>query len=114
MDEEARTMELNWEDKTQIRFGVQYQLTEMFALRAGYYNDPAPAPDETVNIIFPSITYNAFTVGASYCFGKVNLDFGFEYLMGEDRDIEKSDKSNMPGVHGLNIIAPSLGVSYSF
>jgi long-chain fatty acid transport protein len=114
MDEEARTMEMNWEDKTQLRFGAQYQLTEMFALRAGYYYDPAPAPDETANIIFPSITYNAIAFGASYCFGKVNLDFGFEYLFGEDREIAPSDKGNMPGVHGMNIIAPSLGVSYSF
>jgi long-chain fatty acid transport protein len=114
MDEKARTMEMNWEDKTQIRFGAQYQLTEMFALRAGYYYDPAPAPDETINIIFPSITYKAITFGASYCLGKVNLDFGFEYLLGSDRDIAPSDKGNMPGIHGMDILAPSLGVSYSF
>lgn len=114
MDEEARTIELNWDDKTQIRIGAQYQLSEALALRAGYYFDPAPAPDETMNIIFPSITYNALTVGASYCLGKVNLDFGFEYLLGEDRDIAPSDKGNMPGIHGMNIIIPSIGVSYSF
>jgi len=114
MDEKARTMELNWEDKTQIRFGAQYQLTEMFALRAGYYYDPAPAPDETINIIFPSITYKAITFGASCCLGKVNLDFGFEYLLGSDRDVAPSDKGNMPGIHGMDILAPSLGVSYSF
>ena len=114
MDEEARTMVMNWADKTQFRFGAQYQLTDVFALRAGYYYDPAPAPDETTNIIFPSITYNAFTVGASYCFGKVNLDFGFEYLLGDDRDIAPSTLGNMPGIHGMNIVAPSLGVSYTF
>jgi len=84
-------------------------------VRAGYYNDPAPAPDETANIIFPSISYNALAIGASYCLGKINLDFGFEYLMGEDREIEKSPTyENNPGTHGMNIIAPSLGVSYSF
>ncbi len=114
MDEAARTMELNWEDKMQIRFGAQYQLTDALALRAGYYNDPAPAPDETANIIFPSISYNALAIGASYCFGKINLDFGFEYLMGKDRDIAPSTKGNNPGIQGMNIIAPSLGISYSF
>lgn len=114
MDEKARTMVLNWEDKTQIRIGAQYQLTKMLALRAGYYYDPAPAPDETANIIFPSLTYNALTIGAGFCRGKVNLDFGFEYLFGKDRDIAPSEKGNMPGVHGMNIIAPSLGMSYSF
>jgi long-chain fatty acid transport protein len=89
-------------------------LTDALALRAGYYSDPAPAPDETANIIFPSISYNALAIGASYCFGKINLDFGFEYLMGKDRDIAASDKGNNPGTQGMNIIAPSLGFSYSF
>ena len=114
MSDEDRTMVLNWEDKTQIRFGAQYQLGEALALRAGYYLDPAPAPDETVNIIFPSIDYNAVTVGASYCLGQVMLDFGFEYLMGSDREIAQSALGNMPGTHGMDIWAASLGLSYSF
>jgi len=107
-------MELKWDDATQIRVGAQYQLTEKFAFRAGYYHDPAPAPDETTNIIFPSITYDALTVGATYALWKFNVDFGFEYLMGKDREIPFEEKYEMPGTHGMNIIAPSLGLSYIF
>ena len=107
-------MHMNWEDATQIRFGAQYKLTEALAIRAGYYNDPAPAPDETVNIIFPSISYNAFTAGATYCMGKVSLDCGFEYLSGEDREIPFEEAYEMPGTHGMSIIVGSFGISYSF
>jgi long-chain fatty acid transport protein len=107
-------MHLKWKDATQLRFGAQYKLTEALAVRAGYYQDPAPAPDETANIIFPSISYNALTAGASYCFGKVNLDFGFEYLMGEDREIPFDNQHEMPGTQGMNIVAVSAGMSYSF
>ncbi|MBC8180615.1 outer membrane protein transport protein [candidate division KSB1 bacterium] len=114
MSEEDRTMVLNWEDATQIRFGSQYKLTEALAVRAGYYSDPAPAPDETVNIIFPSISYNAITAGASYCLGKVSLDLGLEYLMGSDREIAQSALGNMPGTHGMSIVVASFGLTYSF
>lgn len=47
----------------QIRFGMDYKASKSNALRAGYYNDPAPDPDETVNILFPSITNNVITFG---------------------------------------------------
>ncbi|NOZ63221.1 MAG: hypothetical protein GXO74_16330 [Calditrichaeota bacterium] len=107
-------MEMKWKDATQIRFGAQYMVAEGFALRAGFYHDPAPAPDETVNIIFPSVTYNAVTFGGSYCFGKVSLDAGFEYLMGQDRVIPFDNMHDQPGTQGMDIMAFSLGLSYSF
>jgi len=74
---------------------------------------PHQHQNETVNIIFPSITYNAITAGASYCLGKISLDFGFEYLSGEEREIPFGTAYEMPGTHGMNIIAASFGLTYS-
>ena len=54
---------LDWKDVTQIRFGAEYTLNATTALRAGYYNDPAPGPLETLNVLLPSHTFNAFSVG---------------------------------------------------
>jgi len=107
-------MHLNWEDATQIRFGAQYKVTDVLTVRAGYYNDPAPAPDETLNIIFPSVSYNAITAGGSYCLGKISLDLGVEYLSGEDREIPFESAYEMPGTHGMDIIAASFGMTYKF
>jgi long-chain fatty acid transport protein len=108
-------MNLSWKDATQIRFGVGYSATEDLDLRAGFYYDPAPAPDETYNILFPSVTYTGVAVGAGYKVDAFVFDFGAEYLIGKDRSIDAlANPKAMPGTHGMNIPAFSLGVGYLF
>ncbi len=105
---------LKWDDATQIRAGVEYNATDALDLRLGYYYDPAPAPDETLNILFPSSTNNVITGGLSYGFGDWNVVGAAEYLMGKERVIEVSPENEMPGTHQMDIFAWSLGVGYSF
>jgi len=71
--------------------------------------DPAPAPDSTLTILFPSSTNNVVTAGFGFCAGKFDIDFGFEYLMGEERDVAAA-AHNMPGKHKLDIFAFSLAI----
>lgn len=103
------TFVLDWKDCTQIRFGLEYMASEKLALRAGYYYDPAPAPDETLTILFPSSTNNVVTAGLGFCAGKFDIDFGLEYLMGKERDVTAATH-NMPGKHKLDVFAFSLAV----
>jgi len=110
---DSSEMILEWEDCTQIRFGAEYMVNPAFTARAGYYYDPAPAPDKTVNILFPSATYNAITGGMSYSKANYKIDFGLEYLMGEERDVDPAEH-NMPGKHSLDIFAFSVGMGYNF
>lgn len=115
---EANIFKLHWIDATQIRFGAEYLLTDAFAVRAGFYHDPAPAPDETYNLLFPDITYKGITFGSSYKIKKFTFDLGLEYLIGEERDIapatDQFGLTNVPGLHNCNIFAISLGVGYLF
>jgi long-chain fatty acid transport protein len=115
---------LKWDDATQIRFGAEYNATEALDIRAGYYYDPAPAPDETLNILFPSSTNHTITGGLSYAFGDWHVVGAAEYLMGQEREVS-SDLNNpanplegfeneMPGKHQMDIFAWSLGVGYAF
>jgi long-chain fatty acid transport protein len=101
---------LDWEDAVQIRLGGELKVAEKTHLRLGYYYDPAPAPDETLNILFPSSTNHVVTGGVGHCFGTFRLDAALEYLVGGDRDVEPS-AHNMPGVHHLDVFAFSLGFS---
>ncbi|TAL69140.1 MAG: hypothetical protein EPN82_07495 [Bacteroidetes bacterium] len=114
---DPKVMYLYWVDAMQIRFGAQYEFSKEFALRLGYYNDPAPAPDSTLSILFPSISYNAFTIGASYKLMKfLNLDFGLEYLLGKERNVTQDTHQvprNNGGLHNTNILAISLGLCYT-
>lgn len=108
------TYELSWEDATQIRVGFDYKLSDTFSLRGGYYYDPAPSPDTTLNILLPSITYNVFTVGFGYHTEKLVLDAGFEYLSGADREADMSLGKAMPGTHGMTMLVPTISLTYIF
>jgi len=106
------TFELKWEDALQVRVGLEYVVSETVMLRGGYYYDPAPSPDETVNVLFPSSTNNVITGGLSYKMGQMCFTGAAEYLMGAERDIEINATNAMPGVHQMDIFAFSLGFTY--
>ncbi|MFZ1291878.1 MAG: outer membrane protein transport protein [Melioribacteraceae bacterium] len=101
---------LDWEDAVQIRLGGEYMVSPATAIRLGYYYDPAPAPDETLNVLFPSSTNHVFTGGVGYSFGNYTLEAAAEYLYGADRDVEATEH-NMPGIHHLDVFAFSVGFS---
>jgi long-chain fatty acid transport protein len=105
------TMHLEWEDAMQFRVGIEYMLDENITLRAGFYTDPAPAPDNTLTILLPNISYNGITVGVGYDLGNLFFDIGFEYLMGTEREITiaNTTKYNMPGIQNMNIFSASVG-----
>ena len=110
---------LDWKDAIQIRLGGEYLLSPKAALRLGYYYDPAPAPDETLNILFPSSTNHVVTAGFGYSFGKYTIDAAVEYLLGGERKISAfpanatPDKwDNMPGTHHLDVFGFSLGLNF--
>lgn len=98
---------LDWEDAIQIRLGGEYMVSPETALRFGYYYDPAPAPDENLNVLFPSSTNHVGTIGFGQKFGKYQIDAALEYLFGAERDVKPSSH-NMPGIHKLDVFAFSL------
>jgi long-chain fatty acid transport protein len=116
-DSEKDTLTLLWDDAIQIRFGAEYMTSDQLTLRAGVYHDPAPGPDKTHTILIPQTDFLGITGGASYTVNKLTFDAGLEYLFGTERDLKAEDLMEgvgMPGIHNLNIIAWSLGVTYKF
>jgi long-chain fatty acid transport protein len=103
---------LNWANKTQIRTGLEYDFGT-FAVRGGYYYDPAPAPDETLNILTPSFTFNSLQLGFGFKSGGLKADMALEYLMGKDRTVAPSG-DNLPGLYEMTILVPMFSLSYSF
>jgi long-subunit fatty acid transport protein len=75
-----------WKDTVQFRGGIEYK-TGNLAWRAGYYNDLSPVPDQTLNVLLPSFNLNAFTIGLGFPLGRLEFDFGFEFLKGKQRVI---------------------------
>ena len=114
-------MHLEWKDALQIRFGAEYWLRENLALRGGYYYDPTPTPDKTMNFLLPSYTFNVFTVGLGYTLDGLVIDLGFEFLAGKKRDVEYAKwlldpafAHAQPGVYDMSMIVPNISISYKF
>jgi len=105
---------LNWEDAIQLRMGLEHKISDCTTYRLGYYYDPAPAPDATLNFLFPSSTNHAITGGLTYNMGGIQLEAAAEYLIGAERSLPYSSNYAMPGDHQLNVLAFSLGFGYNF
>jgi long-chain fatty acid transport protein len=112
---------LKWKDSLQIRFGAEYKLYQNVAIRAGYYYDPAPGPDKTLNVLMPTFNFNAFTIGAGWDLGGLVIDVGGELLLGRQRTVDFAKwlldpafASSMPGLYKMTIFVPNLSISYKF
>ena len=112
----SAAMEMLWKSKLQIRFGAEYTLNG-YSFRGGYYWDPAPAPDKTMNVLLPNFDFSGITCGFGYSINSLQIDLGFEYLMGSDRDIPvlvPPEVNKMPGLYTMKVLVPNFSVSYSW
>ncbi len=111
---EESDLELMWEDKWQFRFGFEYWVNDGLALRAGYYNDPAPSPDQTLNVLVPGFDFNAISAGVGIVMDNFTIDLTGEYLFGTERNIALNEVNEMPGVYGMNILAITASLIYEW
>ncbi|MCP5048862.1 MAG: hypothetical protein GY940_16945 [bacterium] len=108
--QDAASIELDWKDTLQVRFGMEYKASDSFALRLGYYYDPDPAPASTMTIVLPEITYNFLTGGFGYKTEKMTFDFAVEYGIGKDQEVSLTE-GLMPGIHGMNIFVATFSLT---
>ncbi|MDD8026524.1 MAG: outer membrane protein transport protein [Acidobacteriota bacterium] len=108
------TIPMRWRDTVQVRLGGEYKVSSALAVRAGWHNDPSPAPDETMNLLLPTFDFNALTLGLGYRVADLSLDFGLEYLMGAERTISADSADAVPGVYNMKILVPTMSVHYKF
>jgi long-chain fatty acid transport protein len=112
---------MDWADEAQIRFGAEYSLNKTLAVRVGYYHDPSPSPDTTLNVLLPSYTYDSVAAGFGYKIAGLQVDFGVEYLMGGERNVEylktltdPAFASAMPGKYKMTMLVPNMSVGFRF
>jgi len=75
----------DWEDTKQLRFGMEYKINEMFTVRSGYFYDPTPIPDNTLDLQWPDADKKTYSVGTGINIGKCTVDIALQYV-----DIEKA------------------------
>jgi len=80
-------IDLDWDDQWLIKFGLEYDLNESFALRTGYAFVESPVPDHTLAPANPDNDGHNFSIGCGYKFGKWILDAFYTVEIFKDRDV---------------------------
>lgn len=74
-----------WENTRQLRFGAEYVMNDLITLRCGYFYDPTPIPDDTLDTMWPDADKKTYSIGAGFNFGRVTIDTVLQYT-----DIEQT------------------------
>jgi long-chain fatty acid transport protein len=118
--DQTERFEENWKDSYVIRGGLQYMVSENFALRAGFLYDKTPQPVETMDPLLPDANRWAVTGGFGYKSGSFVIDVAYQYEPFAERESENrglvlhpSTGENL-GLGTYSTTAHLIGVSIGF
>ncbi|MGA1845708.1 OmpP1/FadL family transporter [Deferribacter abyssi] len=80
---EKETFPRKWEDTKQVRVGIEWMVTDLLTLRAGYFYDPSPIPDDTFDLVWPDADKKVYSLGAGLNFGRLSIDLVLQYIVAE-------------------------------
>ncbi len=75
----------NWNDTVQIKTGIEWWFCDNWALRAGFFHDPTPIPDDTFDAVWADANKNAYSVGLGYVLNQWTIDTVFQYTKTEGK-----------------------------
>lgn len=109
----------NYKNSSIYRFGMQYNATEMFTIRAGYYFDETPVQAGYFAPETPRNDSNNFTAGLTVNVNK-NLQIDASFLFSHFNEVNASydyyfeDGTAVPfsGTYKTNAFVPGLGLTY--
>tara|TARA_R100001369_G_scaffold954_1_gene3009 strand:+ start:29955 stop:31205 length:1251 start_codon:yes stop_codon:yes gene_type:complete len=109
----------NYKDSSIYRFGLQYDATDMFTLRAGYYFDESPVQEGYFAPETPRNDSNNFTAGLSIALNNhFAIDASFLYSRFKEIDasydyyFENGQAVPFSGTYKSSAFAPGLGITY--
>ncbi len=106
----------DWEDTNRISLGTEYLMCGN-ALRAGFFMDESPIPEETQTPTLSDInTKYSMNLGWGRSFGKFTVDANVQYIMFPEREIKATDQTatNMAGVYNTTSMSGNIGIGYRF
>ena len=95
-----------YHDSWSFRFGTQYDLTQNWAVRAGYAYGTSAAPAFTYSPLVPDANYNLFSAGVGYSTPNWALDLAYLFIYRQTRHISGAMSANVDGtwdnqMHGI-------------
>lgn len=112
----------NYKDASTYRLGLQYEATEKFTFRAGWYFDESPVQDGYFAPETPRNDSMGYTGGLTYqVTPKLGIDVSFLYLhfdeINNSYDHYTEDGNHnvsFGGTYKNSVFSPGVGLSYSF
>ncbi|MCT8340462.1 outer membrane protein transport protein [Flavobacteriaceae bacterium TK19130] len=111
----------NYKNASTYRFGLEYQATQMFTLRAGYYFDESPVQAGFFAPETPRNDSNGYTAGLTVNIGDhFQVDASFLYLHFKEvdasydpyNDLITGGQAPFAGTYKSNAFVPGLGITY--
>ncbi|WP_432412684.1 OmpP1/FadL family transporter [Rasiella sp. SM2506] len=109
----------NYKNASTYRFGLQYEATSMFTLRAGYYFDESPVTEGFFSPETPRNDSNAYTAGLTVNItDHLQIDASFLYVHFKEIDAsyegyrENGQVAPFRGTYKSSAFSPGLGVTY--
>jgi long-chain fatty acid transport protein len=114
-DSDLNTVRIqDYDDVLSVRSGVQYELTEEWDLRGGYYYDPTPQPTKSVSPLLADSDRHGISLGFGYGVDTWAIDaFGLALLTG-DRSTDGQNLDGFNGEYGTFAYLLGVNVGYSF
>jgi long-chain fatty acid transport protein len=81
---------LNWSDEFVYRVGLEYDVTDRLALRAGYAYGQSPVPDSTLMPLTAAILEHTFTAGFGYRWRWLTVDVAYQYSLPATQNVGAS------------------------
>ncbi|VVS92668.1 OmpP1/FadL family transporter [Desulfoluna spongiiphila] len=101
------TYHREWEDTKQLRFGMEYIVNDLLTVRGGYFYDPTPIPDNTLDMQWPDADKKTYSLGAGLNFGRYTIDAVFQYTDIEQARMVGGESKNLNESFSGNVVSAS-------
>jgi len=111
----------NYKNSSTYRLGLQYQATDKFTFRIGWYYDQSPIQNGYFAPETPRNDSQGYTAGLTYQITpNLGVDLAFLFLQFKefngsyDQYLEDGNKISFGGLYKNAVVAPSIGLNYNF
>lgn len=104
----------NYESTWQGRLGIEYLISEAWAVRGGYAYDHGPQPTSTVSPFLHDSNRHAFGLGGTWKHGTFHVDLMARYLNFRHRDTDGLNRYGYDGIYESSGFQAGVGLGWRF
>jgi long-chain fatty acid transport protein len=109
-----RQLPQDYENVWEGRLGVEYLVSESWAVRGGYAYDHSPQPTDTISPFLHDEDRHVFGVGGTYRYENLEIDLFGRYLLFSDRSTDQLSRYNYNGLYQSTSFQVGAAIGYRF